>query len=58
MNFNWDEEQKNIYDQVVAFSSKELNDDLLERDAAKEFYWAGWKKCAEIGLQGLPLPDE
>jgi alkylation response protein AidB-like acyl-CoA dehydrogenase len=58
MNFDWDEEQKNIYDQIVAFSSKELNDHLLERDAAKEFYWDGWKKCAQMGIQGLPIPEE
>ena len=58
MNFDWNEEQKSIYNQVVAFSRNELNDHLLERDAAKEFYWAGWKKCADIGIQGLPVPSE
>jgi alkylation response protein AidB-like acyl-CoA dehydrogenase len=58
MDFDWNEEQRNIYDQIVAFSSKELNDRLLERDAAKEFYWDGWKKCADMGIQGLPIPEE
>jgi alkylation response protein AidB-like acyl-CoA dehydrogenase len=58
INFHLDEEQQVIYDQIVAFASKELNDRLVERDAAKEFYWDGWKKCADLGIQGLPIPNE
>lgn len=58
MDFQWNDEQKRIYEELVAFSSKELNDNLLERDAAKEFYWDGWKKCAAMGIQGLPIPNE
>lgn len=58
MDFQLDDEQKRIYEQLVEFSSKELNDNLLERDAAKEFYREGWNKCAEMGIQGLPIPNE
>jgi hypothetical protein len=36
----------------------ELGRDLLERDRAGRFDAAGWKRCAQAGLQGLTLPRE
>jgi alkylation response protein AidB-like acyl-CoA dehydrogenase len=58
MDFDWNEEQKMIYNEVKAFCEKELNEDLLERDRAGVFSWQGWKKCAEIGIQGLPISEQ
>jgi alkylation response protein AidB-like acyl-CoA dehydrogenase len=58
MDFEMSGEQERIYQEIVAFSSKELNADLLERDAAKEFSRSGWTKCAEVGIQGFPIPTE
>ena len=58
MDFNLTEEQKILRDEVVRFSQKELNDDIVERDRAQKFDRALWEKCGEMGLQGLPVPEE
>jgi alkylation response protein AidB-like acyl-CoA dehydrogenase len=39
-------------------TDKELNDRLIERDQTSEFSWDAWKKCAKLGIQGLPIPSE
>ena len=41
-----------------SFARNELNDGLRERDARHEFNRAGWQKCAEFGIHGLPIPKE
>ena len=35
-----------------------LNEGILERDAVGEFPRELWKRCAEFGLQGFPVPVE
>ena len=57
MDFAWSEEQRQFRQEVIRFAKEELNDDLIERDRAEEFYWDGWKKCAQFGIQGLPIPQ-
>ncbi|MBI4971113.1 MAG: SDR family oxidoreductase, partial [Candidatus Omnitrophica bacterium] len=42
----------------VAFAKKELNDDLIARDRNERFPGAEWKKCAEFGIMGLPIPEK
>lgn len=58
MDFSFSEEQQHYYDTVVKFATKELNNNVLERDHTEEFDWQGWKKCAEFGLLGLPVEEE
>lgn len=58
MEFQWSEEQLAFYDAVVDFSQKELNDDLIGRDTNEIFSREAWNKCADFGIQGLPLPEE
>jgi alkylation response protein AidB-like acyl-CoA dehydrogenase len=58
MDFKWNDEQMAIYKEVKRFAENELNDDLVERDKNSTFSRDGWKKCAEIGIQGLPIPNE
>ena len=58
MDFKWSDEQLAIHKEIKAFAQKELNDDLVERDKSGTFYLDGWRKCAEIGIQGLPVPNE
>lgn len=43
---------------MIRFAQKELNDDLIRRDKEEEFSWDYWKKCADFGIQGLPVPPE
>jgi alkylation response protein AidB-like acyl-CoA dehydrogenase len=58
MDFSWSDEQRELMDAVVRFAGKELNDDLIERDRHGTFNREGWNKCAEFGVQGLPVPTE
>ena len=58
MNFSLSEEQKILRDSIIRFAQGELNDDIQERDRQHQFSRELWSKCAAIGLQGLPVPEE
>ncbi|WP_114188984.1 acyl-CoA dehydrogenase family protein [Microvirga aerophila] len=58
MDFAWSEEQVQFREAVSRFASRELNDYLRERDKLGEFNRVGWKKCAEFGIHGLPVPKD
>ena len=58
MEFSWSPEQLNLFETVVKFAEKELNDDLLNRDKKSEFPHKLWKKCADFGIQGLLFPEQ
>jgi alkylation response protein AidB-like acyl-CoA dehydrogenase len=49
-----DDDQRLLYESVAAFAGAHLNpaagDETFSRDA--------WRKCADLGLQGLPVPEE
>jgi alkylation response protein AidB-like acyl-CoA dehydrogenase len=50
-------EQKEFRSQVVEFA-RSLDDDVLDRDANGTFAADEWRRCAEFGIQGLPVPEE
>ena len=58
MDFEWTKEQQAIYAEIKMFAQKELNDNIVENEERGTFSWDGWKKCANIGIQGLPLPEQ
>ena len=58
MDFAWSEEQTALRQAVIKFAKQELNENLIERDRREEFSWDGWKKCAQFGIHGLPIPPE
>lgn len=58
MDFSLTQDQIRLKDSVIKFARQELNDGVLERDAKGEFYRDGWRKCAEFGIFGLPVPKE
>lgn len=58
MDFDWTEEQRSFRDSVVRFAQRELNEDVVGRDAAGDFPRDAWKKCAAFGIQGLAVPPE
>ena len=43
-------------DEVVRFARAELNEEVAARDADSTFSVEAWQKCADFGLQGLPMP--
>jgi len=58
MNFELTDDQKQLRDAVRAFARESLNDGLEQRDHDGTFPRAEWKKCAEFGLLGLPVPAD
>jgi alkylation response protein AidB-like acyl-CoA dehydrogenase len=51
-------EQQALRTEIVRFARAELNDDIVRRDRDHVFPRDLWLKCAEMGLQGLPVPQE
>jgi alkylation response protein AidB-like acyl-CoA dehydrogenase len=58
MDFAWSEEQAALRQTVVRFAQQELNHDVIDLDKRSEFPWDSWKRCASMGIQGLPVPME
>ncbi len=56
MEFGFTQEQLELRNAIRSFARDELNSDLVERDEQAAFPRDGWKKCADLGLQGLPFP--
>jgi alkylation response protein AidB-like acyl-CoA dehydrogenase len=58
MDFSLNQDQRLLKDTLTKFSRQELNIDLAGRDDRAEFGFEGWKKCAEIGILGLAMPQK
>ncbi len=58
MDFSWSEEQLEFKEAAVKFAKKELNDNLIHRDNKSTFPKNLWKKCADFGILGIPVPAE
>jgi alkylation response protein AidB-like acyl-CoA dehydrogenase len=57
MDFAYSDEQKALRDSIVRFARAELNRDTVERDRDETFSRELWRRCARIGLTGLPAPE-
>jgi alkylation response protein AidB-like acyl-CoA dehydrogenase len=58
MDFSWSKEQLAFKNSVIDFAKKELNEGLIERDRNGEISIENWRKCAQMGILGLPIPEE
>jgi alkylation response protein AidB-like acyl-CoA dehydrogenase len=58
MDFSFDADQLAFRDSVLHFAQTELNDDLIQKERSGQFNALAFKKCAEFGIQGLPIPVE
>ena len=56
MDFSWSQQQQELFDAISRFASQELNHNLIENDRNGVFNRDGWKKCGELGIQGLAVP--
>jgi alkylation response protein AidB-like acyl-CoA dehydrogenase len=56
MDFDLTDDQRVLRDEVISFARAELNDDVGARDKQASFAAEEWQKCAEFGIQGLPVP--
>ncbi len=57
MDFRPSADQRALCEAVREFG-RSLNEGILERDAASEFSRKEWRRCAEFGIQGMPVPTE
>lgn len=53
-----DDEQRSLKRTVGEFARGVLNEELERRDSEASFPRTAWRKCAELGIQGLPVPAE
>jgi alkylation response protein AidB-like acyl-CoA dehydrogenase len=58
MDFDLTQEQRALRDSIRAFAERELNEDVIERDKSGTFSRDAWRKCADVGILGLPVPEE
>ncbi len=58
MEFEWNEEQKELYEQAVSFAQKRMNKDLIEADKQGYFSRERWQELARLGVMGLLIPEE
>jgi alkylation response protein AidB-like acyl-CoA dehydrogenase len=52
------EEQQKLQEGAVAFARESLGGDMVTRDRDAEFDRDAWRRCAEFGVQGMPVPEE
>ncbi len=58
MDFDFTDEQKDFAKSIQEFAEKEIAPGAREREQTAEFPRNIWKKMAEFGLLGLPVPEE
>jgi alkylation response protein AidB-like acyl-CoA dehydrogenase len=57
MDFTFDEEQLSYKKSVIDFARNELSGDVQALDRNSDFDREGFIKCAQFGIQGLPIPE-
>lgn len=58
MDFSLTHDQEVLREEIIRFAQKELNENVVERDREQVFSHQLWRKCGEMGIQGLPVPRE
>jgi alkylation response protein AidB-like acyl-CoA dehydrogenase len=52
------EEQQKLQDGAVEFARASLGGDMIGRDREAHFDRDAWRKCAEFGVLGMPIPEQ
>jgi alkylation response protein AidB-like acyl-CoA dehydrogenase len=58
LDFELTPEQRDLQESAIAFARAGLNHDVIKADAEESFSHTGWKRCAEFGLHGMPIPEQ
>jgi len=58
MDFSWSEEQIALRRSIVDFARRELAAGVIADDRAEVFQREKWRKCANVGIHGLAVPEE
>jgi alkylation response protein AidB-like acyl-CoA dehydrogenase len=56
MDFAWSEEQLRLHQEAARFSAGRLAPGLPERERRGQLSRQLWRECAELGVQGMPVP--
>jgi hypothetical protein len=51
------DEQHRLQESAIAFARQALSCDVIAADAAETFNLDGWRRCAEFGVLGMPIPS-
>jgi len=52
------DEQVRLQNSAIAFAQQALTHDVVAADAAESFNADAWRRCAEFGVLGMPIPQE
>src|SRR5437764_13409396 len=58
MDLELSDQQQELQKAAIEFARAELSEGIIERDRDETFNAAGWTKCAQFGVLGLPIPAE
>ena len=58
MDFTLSEQQKQLRDEIIRFGKRVASEGAAARDREQSFDRDLWRKCGEMGLTGLPIPEE
>ena len=58
MDFSLTEDQQALRDNIIRFAQEVLNEGAAQRDREQRFPLELWRKCGELGIQGLPVPEQ
>ncbi len=58
MDFTYTEEQKQLREEIIRFGRRVASEGAAERDRTETFDRDLWRKCGEMGLMGLPIPEQ
>jgi alkylation response protein AidB-like acyl-CoA dehydrogenase len=58
MDFSLSPDQIALRETIIRFARQVLNEGALQRDREQTFPRDLWRRCGEIGLPGLPVPEE
>lgn len=58
MDFSWSEDQLALRRSIVEFAQRELGEGIQADDRSGTLSRTKWRKCAEMGIHGLAVPEE
>ena len=57
MDFSWSDDQLALRRSIVEFAQRELGEGILADDRSGTLSRSKWRKCAEMGIHGLAVPE-
>ena len=58
MTFELTGEQQKLQEAAIAFAKGSLASDMIARDKEAHFDRDAWRRCADFGVLGMPIPQE